>query len=142
MPEKTWNWPPPSRVLTWCRLLPPRTIAFPSPLTVGKNTSKLGLTPSACPYWCIHPDLYNRLTEGDQGEARRRIDWEAAKTRVLSILMERARQDEQGLSNKEIRQITRFDRNQVLQLMAELRRENPEIQPPGRGKYARHAFKE
>ena len=42
-------------------------------------------------YWCIHPDLYNRLAEGGQGEVRRRIDWEAAKTRVLSILMERAR---------------------------------------------------
>ena len=92
-------------------------------------------------YWCIHPDLYNRLAEAGQGEARRRIDWEAAKTRVLSILIERARRGEQGLSNKEMRQITRFDRNQVLQLMAELRRENPEIQPPGRGKYARHEFK-
>ena len=92
-------------------------------------------------YWCIHPDLYNRLADGGRGEARRRIDWEAAKTRVLSILMERARRGEQGLSNKEMRRITRFDRNQVLQLMAELRRENPEIQPPGRGKYARHEFK-
>ncbi len=68
-------------------------------------------------YWCINPDLYNRLYEGDQGEARRRIDWEAAKTRVLSILMERARRGEPGLSNKEIRQITRFDRNQVHRLM-------------------------
>lgn len=91
-------------------------------------------------YWCIHPDLYNRLTEGDQGEARRRIDWEAAKTRVLSILMERARQDEQGLSNKEIRQITRFDRNQAWRLMRELMRENPEIRQIGERRWARYAY--
>ena len=92
-------------------------------------------------YWCIHPDLYNRLAEGGQGEVRRRIDWEAAKTRVLSILMERARRDEPGLSNKEIRQITRFDRNQVHRLMTELRQENTDLQPPGRGRHARHEFK-
>lgn len=92
-------------------------------------------------YWCINPDLYNRLSEGDQGEERRRIDWEAAKTRVLSILMERARRGEPGLSNKDIRQITRFDRNQVHRLMEELRQENTNLQPPGRGRCARHEFK-
>ena len=93
-------------------------------------------------YWSIHPDLYNRLTEGNQGEARRRINWEAAKNRVLSILIERARRGETGLSNKEIRQITRFDRNQVHRLMTELRQENPDLQPPGRGKYARYEIKD
>lgn len=93
-------------------------------------------------YWCIRPELYNRLAADGQAEQRRRIDWEAAKTRVLSILMERARRNEPGLSNKEIRQITRFDRNQVHRLMTELRQENPGLQPPGRGKYARHEFKE
>lgn len=89
-------------------------------------------------YWSVHPDLYNRLADDGQGEARRRIDWEAAKTRVLSILMERARRGEPGLSNKEIRQVTRFDRNQVYRLMRELREENASLLPPGRGKYARH----
>ena len=93
-------------------------------------------------YWCIHPDLYNRLSGDGQGETRRRIDWEAAKTRVLSILIERARRCEPGLSNKDIRRITRFDRNQVFRLMAELRQENPGLQPPERGKYARHEFRE
>ena len=80
----------------------------------------------------------NRLSESSQAEARQRIDWEAAKTRVLSILLQRARRGEPGLSNKEIRRITRFDRNQVFRLMTELRRENPNLQPPGRGKYAKH----
>ena len=91
-------------------------------------------------YWRIYHDLYKRLSEGGQGEVPRRIDWEAAKTRVLSILIERARRGEPGLSNREIRQITHFDRNQVYRLMAELRQENPDLQPPGRGRHARHEF--
>ncbi len=93
-------------------------------------------------YWCIHPALYARLADDGQADQRRRIDWEAAKTRVLSILMERARRNEAGLSNKEIRQITRFDRHQVHRLMTELRQENPGLLPPGRGKHARHEFKQ
>lgn len=93
-------------------------------------------------YWCMRPELYRRLAEDGQGEARRRIDWEAAKTRVLSILMARARRGEPGMSNHEIRQITRFDRNQVHRLMTELRQENPGLQAPGRGKTARHEFKQ
>ena len=93
-------------------------------------------------YWCMHPVLYKRLTDDGQSDVRRRVDWEAAKTRVLSILMERARRGEPGLSNKEIRQITHFDRNQVTRLMTELRNENPGLRPPGRGKYARHEFRQ
>lgn len=93
-------------------------------------------------YWCIDPALYMRLVDDGQAEKRRRIDWEAAKTRVLSILMERAKRGEPGLSNKEIRQITRFDRNQVYRLMTELRQENPAVQPPGRGKYAHYEYRE
>lgn len=47
----------------------------------------------------------------------------AAKTRVLSILMERAKRGENGLSNQEIRQITRFNRHQVKRMLTELRNE-------------------
>ena len=91
-------------------------------------------------YWCIHPDLYNRLADGGRGEARRRIDWEAAKTRVLSILMERARRSEPGLSNKEIRQITRFDRFQARRLMQELMRENNDLRQVGERRWARYEY--
>ena len=48
-------------------------------------------------YWCVHPELYNRLTRDGNSEQRRRIDWEAAKTRVLSILIERARRGERTI---------------------------------------------
>jgi ATP-dependent DNA helicase RecG len=74
------------------------------------------------------------LAEPGQAERDRRITWEAAKTRVLSILMERARRGENGLSNKEIRQITRFDRTQVKRLMNELATEKAcKVSGRGRG---------
>jgi ATP-dependent DNA helicase RecG len=92
-------------------------------------------------YWSIHPELYARLRADGNAETRRRIDWDAAKTRVLSILIERAKRGEAGLSNKEIRQITRFDRNHAYRLMRELREENPQIQPPGKGKHARYEYR-
>ncbi len=92
-------------------------------------------------YWCIQPDLYKRLAEGSQSGAHRRIGWKAAKTLVMRILIERARRDEPGLSNKEIRQFTGFDRSQVHRLMTELLHENSDIQHPGRGRNARYELK-
>ena len=68
------------------------------------------------------------------------MDWEAAKTRVLSVLKQRANRSEAGLSNAEIRQITHLDRNQALRLMRELREENPRISGPGKGRYARYHY--
>jgi len=92
-------------------------------------------------YWTLHSEIYRSITGDKYPEDSRRIDWEAAKTRVFSVLMDRARRGEAGLSNKDIRQMTHFNRNQVLRLMTQLRKENPEIAPPGRGKYARYQYK-
>lgn len=91
-------------------------------------------------YWSMHPDLYNRLSGDDQGEARRRIDWEAAKTRVLSILVERSRRGEQGMNNQEIRQVTRFDRNQSRRLMQELQHENQRLKQFGERRWTRYEY--
>jgi len=74
-------------------------------------------------YWTLRRELHQKLAHGQAQERDRRIDWEAAKTRVLSILMERAKRGEQGLSNQEIRQITKFDRNHVKRMLTELRKE-------------------
>ncbi len=93
-------------------------------------------------YWCIHPTLYARLVDDGQAETRRRIDWEAAKTRVLSILIERARRGEPGLSNQEVRQITHFDRNQVSRLMRDLRRAHNSVRSTGYGAGARYEWRE
>ena len=73
-------------------------------------------------------------------KTRRRIDWEAAKTRIFSILMERARRDETGLSNKEIRQITLFNRNQVSRMMLELRQEHKSVLSIGYGAGAKYIW--
>jgi len=91
-------------------------------------------------YWCMIPELYRRLSEATDVEKRRRIDWEAAKTRVLSILMERARRDEPGLDNQEIRQITYFDRNQARRLMQQLMEENPKLKKTGERRWARYEY--
>ncbi len=91
-------------------------------------------------YWTLDAGLYARLGAPGHPDRDRRVDWEAAKTRVLSILRQRAERGEPGLTNAEIRQITRLDRAQVVRLMAELRREDPCVLSPGRGKYARHTY--
>ena len=91
-------------------------------------------------YWCIHPVLYSRLADNEQAENRRRIDWEAAKTRVLSILMDRAKRNEPGLSNKEIRQITYFDRGQAYRLMQELLAENHQVVQVGQKRWTRYEY--
>lgn len=89
-------------------------------------------------YWSIQSNLYNRLADDGQGESRKRIDWEAAKTRVLSVLVERSRRSEKGLTNQEIRQITRFDRNQARRLMQELLHENKNLQQIGERRWTRY----
>jgi len=92
-------------------------------------------------YWILRHDLHHRLSAPGHPERDRRIDWEAAKTRVLSILRQRAERGEAGLSNAEIRQITHFDRAQVKRLMAELSREEAVI-VSGRGRGARWQYEE
>lgn len=91
-------------------------------------------------YWTLRPEVHEKLAPDGHPERARRIDWEAAKTRVLSVLMERAKRGEPGLTNSDVRQITRFDRNQVYRLMCELRDENPQINAPGRGRWARYDY--
>lgn len=91
-------------------------------------------------YWELRLGLHRRLAAPGHAERDRRIDWEAAKTRVLSILVERARSNEPGLSNEEIRKITHFDRNQARRLMAELMNENNSIRQQGERRWARYAI--
>lgn len=92
-------------------------------------------------YWCMQPSLYSRLANDGQAEKRRRINWEAAKTRVLSILMERAQRGEAGLSNKDIRQITHYSRVHVTRLMHDLRHAHPAVQSTGHGAGARYEWR-
>mgnify|MGYP006975373078 FL=1 len=70
-----------------------------------------------------------------------RIDWDAAKTRVLSVLVQRSSKGEPGLSNADIRQITAFNRDQVVRLMKELRDENPRVDLSIKGRYSFYYYK-
>lgn len=87
-------------------------------------------------YWMLRPDLHRRLIADGHLTRDRRIDWEAAKTRVLSVLRQRSEHGEAGLSNAEIRKITRLDRYQVVRLMRELISEDPLIELTGKGRRA------
>lgn len=91
-------------------------------------------------YWILRHDLHRRLSAPGHPERDRRIDWEAAKTRVLSVLIERARRGEPGLSNEEIRQVTHYDRNQSRRLMLELMKENPAVKKEGERRWARYTY--
>ena len=89
-------------------------------------------------FWSMQSNLYSKLSGGQIADKHTRIGWEAAKTRILSILKDRKHKGKSGLSNQEIRQITRFSRSQTHRLMAELRMENSQIKPPRKGRYARY----
>jgi ATP-dependent DNA helicase RecG len=91
-------------------------------------------------YWTLRHDLHKRLSVPGHAERDRRIDWEAAKTRVLSVLMDRARRGDPGLSNEEIRQITHYDRNQSRRLMMELMKENQAVRQKGERRWARYEY--
>ncbi|MBI3303168.1 MAG: AAA family ATPase, partial [Deltaproteobacteria bacterium] len=85
-------------------------------------------------YWTLRPELYRRSSAPGHPERDRRIDWEAAKTRVLSILKQRAERGEPPLTNAEARAITHLDRKQVNRLLHELQDEgHARIEGHGRG---------
>lgn len=88
-------------------------------------------------FWTLRADLHTRLAGDGHVERDQRIDWETAKTRVLSVLRRRQERGKVGLSNAEIRRIARLDRHQVLRLLHELQEETPDLRVSNRGRYAR-----
>ena len=92
-------------------------------------------------YWTLCPDIVKKIALREKGDHNRRIDWEAAKTRVLSIMRQQADRGEAGLTNAEIRKVTRMDRNQVFRLMRELIQEDSRISTIGKGRSARYIYK-
>ncbi len=92
-------------------------------------------------YWTLRPELHRRLAGRGDPERDRRIDWEAAKTRVLSVLRQRSRRGEPGLTNSEIRAITHLNRAQAVRLMDQLRTETEgQVGVEGERKKARWVF--
>ena len=93
-------------------------------------------------HWILRPEVHSRLAAPGHPERDRRIDWDAAKTRVLSVLRHRAERGEPGLRNAEIRQITHFSRHQVFRLMQELIREQSGVVLKGERKSVSYAFEQ
>jgi ATP-dependent DNA helicase RecG len=54
-------------------------------------------------YWTLRPHLHRQHAGPGHPERNRRIDWEAAKTRVLSVLKQKCKRGEQGLTNADIK---------------------------------------
>jgi ATP-dependent DNA helicase RecG len=75
-------------------------------------------------YWTLSSSCHTKIKAPGDLERDSRIDWEAAKTRILTILKSRSDKSGEGLRNSEIRQITHYDRFQVYRLMQELIGEN------------------
>lgn len=91
-------------------------------------------------YWSLRPDLHRELAAAGHPERDRRIDWEVAKTRVLSVLKGRADREDAGLTNAEVREIIFYDRDQVKRLLNELRSEGLVVLS-GHGRGARWSFR-
>jgi ATP-dependent DNA helicase RecG len=93
-------------------------------------------------YWSLAAGIHDRLRSEGIGERDRRIDWEAAKTRVVSILKQRAQRGEPGLRNAEIRRIVSMDRKQVWRLMQELKKEEPRVGLVGEKRAGRYVYRQ
>lgn len=92
-------------------------------------------------YWKLKAEFHRRISATGHLERDSRIDWDAAKTRILSVLKQRCEHGNTGISNAEIRQISYLDRNQVFRIMKPLMKEEPSVQLSGKGRYARYFWK-
>ena len=90
-------------------------------------------------YWTLRPNVHARLAGPGDPERDRRLDWEAAKTRVLSVIRQRAKRGDDPLANADVRRMTRFNRHEVLRLVSELVAEG-QVDIDGHGRGARYVF--
>ena len=89
-------------------------------------------------WWRMKPALHKRLEGVGNAERNQRIDWDVAKTRILNMLKQRAKRNEPGMGNAEVRAVTGYDRQQVNRLIHELEAESVLMMGHGRG--ARYEF--
>jgi ATP-dependent DNA helicase RecG len=91
-------------------------------------------------YWSLVPSLHRELDLSGHPYGDRRIEWDAAKTRILSVLQQKQGRTDMYLKNAEMRQITHLNRYQVTRLMNELMQENPSIKKDGKNRGAQYFF--
>lgn len=91
-------------------------------------------------HWTLASELAQAFTDKEEYRRRNKADWDVAKAKVLDELHHRASDGADGLSNSDIRKITGLDRQQVTEMMKELRHENPTIAEPGLGRFAKYSL--
>jgi len=92
-------------------------------------------------YYCsLVPALHRELDLTGNPYGDRRIEWDAAKTRILSVLQQKQGRTDRFLKNAEARQITHLNRYQVTRLLNELMEENPAVKKDGCARGAQYFY--
>jgi len=91
-------------------------------------------------YWSLLSSLHRIFDLSGHPDGDKRIDWEAAKASVLSVLRKRRGTKEDSLTNEDIRAITHLDRYRVLRLMHELMEENDHVKSTRKGRWTRYLY--
>lgn len=86
------------------------------------------------PVWALRREMYEVLYDERLLIRQRRWEWEKLKERVVNLLKQRADDGDEGISNAEIRQMTRLKANRSCMLLYEMMREHPEIEHINRGR--------
>ncbi len=92
-------------------------------------------------YWRLCSSVHRRIKAPGHSDRSRRIEVEAAKTRIVSVLKQRMNESDPFIRNEELRQITQLDRRQITEIMAELRQEIPNITMTGTRRGSKYYFR-
>jgi ATP-dependent DNA helicase RecG len=92
--------------------------------------------------WALRREMYAVLYDERLLIRQRRWEWEKLKERVLHLLKQRAEEGDEGISNAEIRQVTRLKANRSLMFLYELMKEHPQIEHIDRGRLSVFRWRE
>ena len=82
-------------------------------------------------FWTLKPSVRKQLLVS--ADPDQQMDLESAKTAVLNTLKKKSELGEEGITNKEIREATSYNRQQVTRFISQLRKEYPQIKIKGQG---------
>jgi hypothetical protein len=92
--------------------------------------------------WALRREMYDRIYDERLLKRQRRWYREKLKERVLHILKQRAEEGDEGISNAEIRQMTRLKANRSRTLLYEMMSEYPQIEHIDRGRLSIFRWRE
>jgi ATP-dependent DNA helicase RecG len=92
-------------------------------------------------YWRLCSSVHRKIKASGHPDRSRRIETEAAKTLIVSVLKQRMDGKDPFIRNEELREITQLDRYHIKEIMAELRQEVPEITLTGKGRGSKYHYR-